>query len=87
MTLNASCSGLVAIYYILGYRDAEFQVVLAMIITLYALVMFPFLPESPKLLYEREDYDGARLNLAIIAKWNGVKFDPPPFADEIDAKT
>lgn len=52
MTLNASCSGWVALYYILGGRDAEFLILVGMVITLYSMILMIFLPESPKLLYE-----------------------------------
>ena len=82
MTLNASCSGFVAIYYIFGAKDAELLIMIAMLISTYCLIMWPFLPESPKLLYDREDFDGCRRELNIIAKWNGVEFKPPPFVDE-----
>lgn len=82
MTLNASCSGLVAIYYIFGARDAEFQTVISLGITLFSLSMFSCLPESPKLLYDQGDYDGCRRELSVIAKWNGVKFEPEPFEGE-----
>jgi len=75
MTLNAACSGLVALYYIGGGKDAEFLILCAMIVTMFTLVMWPFLPESPKLLYEREDYDGCRKELQKIASWNGVKIE------------
>jgi len=52
MTLNASCSGLVAIYYILGAKDAEFQILIALGITVFSLTSFACLPESPKLKYD-----------------------------------
>lgn len=58
MTLNASCSGLVAIYYIFGGRDAEFQTIISLGITIFAVAMFSCLPESPKLLYDIGDYEG-----------------------------
>lgn len=52
MTLNASCSGFVALYYIFGVKDAEFQIIIALGITLVSLSSFACLPESPKLKYD-----------------------------------
>ena len=83
MTLNASCSGFVAIYYIFGAKDAEFQIIIALGITLLSLTSFACLPESPKLRYDQGDFEGCRNELKKIAAWNGVRFDPPPFEDEI----
>ena len=60
MTLNASCSGFVALYYILGGRDAELLILVGMALTLYSMVLMIFLPESPKLLYELKKYDACR---------------------------
>ena len=84
MTLNAACAAWVALYYIAGYRDAEFLILVAMFITLFSLAFGPFLPESPKLLYEEDRYEEVRDQLRKIARWNGIK-DPQfqPFVDEV----
>ncbi len=47
------------------------------------MTSFACLPESPKLKYDQGDYEGCWKELKTIAAWNGVKFDPPPFEDEI----
>jgi len=53
-------------------------------ITTFAVLMFPFLPESPKLLYEIKDYEGCRNALRTIATWNGAELSEEPFIDELE---
>lgn len=48
-----------------------------------SLTSFACLPESPKLKYDQGDFEGCWSELKKIAAWNGVKFDPPPFFEEI----
>ena len=79
MTLNAMCSSLVALYYMFGAKDAEFLVLLSIYIAAFSLVFCPFVPESPKLLFEKEEYENCRKALRTIAKWNGTTLSDEKF--------
>ena len=86
MTLNAMCSSLVALYYIMGAKDAELIVLISILIALFSLAFYPFVPESPKLLFEKEEYEKCREALRVIAKWNGATLSEEKFQAEIDAE-
>ena len=79
MTINAGCSSLVALYYMFGGKDAELLILVAIFITIFAILFYPFVPESPKLLFEKEKFHECRESLRMIAKWNGVELSDEPF--------
>ena len=68
--------GLVPVIYLLFTRSWYFQGQLAILMTAIPIIGFHYMPESPKYLYECYEYDKAKEALHVIAKRNGVKFDP-----------
>ena len=84
MSINNSLSSIMALYFIVGGRDATFFLLASIFILAYCLVFVPFLPESPKFLFSLKKFEATRECLARIAKINGVKYEGLPFKEEMD---
>lgn len=75
-----------ALYLMLGGRDATIFLLAGILIVSYSLAFVPMLPESPKLLYSLKNYDRTREVLTKIGYLNGVDYQEVEFKDEIKEK-
>jgi MFS family permease len=87
MSINNSLSSVMALYFILGGRDATIFVFISIFILFYSIIFIPILPESPKLLYSLKKYNETRNCLSKIAHINGLKYKKVVFKEEYEAQT
>lgn len=84
MSINNSLSSIMALYFILGGRDATIFVLASIFILMYSIIFLPILPESPKLLHSLKKFNETRECLERIAKINGVKYKKAVFKEEYE---
>jgi hypothetical protein len=71
--IGSFCMFTVPLYFITISNNWVPIGIMMVIWTLIAVIIMPNVPESPKFLYEKGDYNEARLSLFSVARFNGVK--------------
>lgn len=84
MSFNNALSSIMAMYFMFGGRDATFFLFCSIFILMYCIIFIPILPESPKLLYSKKDYESTRECLSKIAHVNGIKYKKVVFQEEAE---
>ena len=71
--IGSVCMFVVPLYFITISNNWVPIGIMMVIWTLISVIIMPNVPESPKFLYEKGEFNEARLSLFSVARFNGVK--------------
>jgi len=81
--VGAVCMFCIPLFFLTITKSWQIAMLFSVLMTLFCLAILPwYMPESPKYLYEKRDFEGARASLRVIAARNGVSLPDIKFDKE-----